>query len=772
MPTEITGNDWQEEVGSISNEVQEVRKEFYEKRAILKRAINEDINPDLTETPILSIEQAKEQGKQPYLAGAILDSWGDGKKTYKLIHLLADKGCNVDRFNVGDKVKMEDGVFTITRGNGNTESYNILEEDGNDEIERQIAEINQVLSSLDDLSLENLEETRSRVQEVRQRINETLGNGITIESFNQEEVNKLRALETKIKELEESTADTEMNVSNDAEKQPHDVEDDEINHEQNKQRINELLQDIDFLDANSTEEDFTYKGFTFFPSGYSRDRQSMSFLVSVDNMTLRALEINTKSTEYPYIVPAVKDGEIQFDSNSNIQTNLSGLRDCLDEVMVALEEEDNEFRERVLEDIDENGSIKDLDLWLVNNKEKKLKQGIWQGGRYSNILEYAAVKDKTGRAVPAILRDYGQYFTEAELKEALDNTPIFGRSQARKAIKEALRNVNNAPESEEEIGMDVEQERKDNILSVVNDLTLKENSGFRNLSFELPGTEGMTFKEDPSNNNLDFSKPEGILWYVADYKGQKIGVGIPLATPDISHLVLGINGNPIEGIPANQFIENGVRGVKRIIDKEAGEIIEELDEYAQEVRTEREKLEELNRNIDEFKEEVENMEKGSEAEDTPEGTVVPTDKEVEGITTEGVQFDDEDKTIEEELLDEPKEEEVVVPKETPQEEIDYTPVEEQPEVVIPQIEVNIPDTSEINESFNFAFTPKGRTGVDIHFEVTGKSLDKTLFITPEGKISGMDNSDFDTLQKITEVFQSGDQARINQLRLNLLTLNL
>lgn len=99
---EILGHDWHEEVGSPSDERAAVRAQYYEKRAELKGAINEDLSG-------LRLDRTPVTRESKWLYGVLESAFG-AKKTDKILDVTSKEGSgfNVDKFAKGDTVSIEE----------------------------------------------------------------------------------------------------------------------------------------------------------------------------------------------------------------------------------------------------------------------------------------------------------------------------------------------------------------------------------------------------------------------------------------------------------------------------------------------------------------------------------------------------------------------------------------------------------------------------------------------------------------------------------------
>jgi len=144
---------------------------------------------------------------------------------------------------------------------------------------------------------------------------------------------------------------------------------------------------------------------------------------------------------------------------------------------------------------------------------------------------------------------------------------IEGEQKAEEIKKPVIENINLNQQKKE-------QKRKE-IQSVVSQLVDKEVND-ENFSFELKGVEGLTFKpEDSFNQKIDWNDSKGAFWYLAEYKGQDIRIGIRLENPSINNLVLTFNDEAYEEIPATQFVQY-IENYKKIIDKASKTIIKDV----------------------------------------------------------------------------------------------------------------------------------------------------------------------------------------------------
>lgn len=105
----IKGKDWNSEIGTIIDRVQPERTDFYLKRTGIKKSEDEVIG-SIT-TPSVKL------GSDYYLFQALTKTLGSEKKAYKMLDLMSRKGFNVDRFEAGDTIRIEDGVFVVQRAN-------------------------------------------------------------------------------------------------------------------------------------------------------------------------------------------------------------------------------------------------------------------------------------------------------------------------------------------------------------------------------------------------------------------------------------------------------------------------------------------------------------------------------------------------------------------------------------------------------------------------------------------------------------------------------
>jgi len=115
MTDDILGQDWNKEVGSPSDEKVAARAQFYEKRAELKAAINEDLAD-------LELEKTTITAHGKYLFGALESAFGM-KKAYKILKIASadGSGFNVDQFGKGDTVSIEkkaSSSYLVKRNSG------------------------------------------------------------------------------------------------------------------------------------------------------------------------------------------------------------------------------------------------------------------------------------------------------------------------------------------------------------------------------------------------------------------------------------------------------------------------------------------------------------------------------------------------------------------------------------------------------------------------------------------------------------------------------
>jgi hypothetical protein len=105
MMSKIRGLNWHKEVGSTGDKIQNIRKEFYKKRATVKNATKENIKG-------LTMEKTYVTSSK-YLFGTLEDAFGSAEKAYKILQIASGKGVdgkgkfNVDRFYKGWSVSIE-----------------------------------------------------------------------------------------------------------------------------------------------------------------------------------------------------------------------------------------------------------------------------------------------------------------------------------------------------------------------------------------------------------------------------------------------------------------------------------------------------------------------------------------------------------------------------------------------------------------------------------------------------------------------------------------
>lgn len=103
----IAGENWFKEVGTIVDEAQPERTDFYIKKVAIKKAEKETIKGITTEKKTL--------GNNYYLFSALQEVVGSLEKTYKILGLLSHKGFNVDSFRAGDKIRIENNIFILEK---------------------------------------------------------------------------------------------------------------------------------------------------------------------------------------------------------------------------------------------------------------------------------------------------------------------------------------------------------------------------------------------------------------------------------------------------------------------------------------------------------------------------------------------------------------------------------------------------------------------------------------------------------------------------------
>ncbi|MBI5414603.1 hypothetical protein HZA38_03735 [Candidatus Peregrinibacteria bacterium] len=124
---EVTGKNWTTEVKTIDDDRKGIRTEFYDKRATLKNALEND---ETLQAITWKGGFQEVSAKNNFLFGALLQGFGgdlknektdQGRKAYLVLKQLAAQSFNVDKFSPGDKVKIDGDKLVVQRKNGKTE---------------------------------------------------------------------------------------------------------------------------------------------------------------------------------------------------------------------------------------------------------------------------------------------------------------------------------------------------------------------------------------------------------------------------------------------------------------------------------------------------------------------------------------------------------------------------------------------------------------------------------------------------------------------------